>query len=53
MTGVGHANGDLVILKTGALHGVKEVITPLALDRVFARVGAAIAFAADGERRLR
>ena len=52
VTGVGHTSGDPVVLKTSAFHGVKENPTTLALDRVFARVGAAIAFAADGGRRL-
>ena len=52
MTSVGHTSGDLVILKAGAFYGVKEIPTALALDRVFARIGAAIAFAADSGRRL-
>ena len=52
MTGVGQTSGGPVILKTGAFHGVKEFPTTLALDGVFARVGAAIAFAADSGRRL-
>ena len=47
MAGVGHTSGSFVILKTGAFHGVKEVITMLTLDRVFARVEAAIAFATE------
>ena len=36
-----------MILKTGAFHGVEEFITTMALDSIFARVDAAVTFAAE------
>ena len=47
MTGVGLASGGLVILKTAAFHGVEVFVTTMALDSIFARIDAAVTFAAE------